>query len=263
MIVADVPGGMRLVHQRDHAHQCAGLAEAWGNDAFARISPWGPLVRATHVHDDGWEPWDLAPGVDAIGRPVDFPDLDRQRHIALYRAGIASAVALGPRVGLAVSTHGQGLYEKRMGLDGPRPDRGTRPPHERRFIHDQERLQARLRAELDPEGLAEWEWAAYRLLQAWDVLSLYLCWGGLERGQPWMLRRVPRGDGDADGVTLTLAPGGPGECTVDPWPFGPSGLRSAVRSYTIPAGPYPDTASLRRACAAAEPADHTVVLRPR
>jgi hypothetical protein len=220
-------------------------------------------VNATRVHDDGWESWDLAPEVDDTGRPVDFPDLDRRRHIALYRAGIASAVSAGPRVGLVVSTHGQGLYEKRMGLDGPRPDRGARPPHERRFIHDQERLQASLRAELAPEGLADWEWAAYRLLQAWDVLSLYLCWSGLERGQEWTLRRVPRGHGDPEGVTITLRPSGPGTCTADPWPFGAERLDSAVRSVTIPAGPYPDAAALRRACAAAEPTDHTAVLRPR
>ncbi len=263
MIVSDVPGGLRLVHQRDHAHQCAQLAEAWGNDAFARISPWGPLVRATRVHDDGWEPWDMAPEVDDAGRPIDFPHLDRERHIALYRAGIAAAVSAGPRVGLVVSTHGQGLYEKRMGLDGPRPERGTRPPHERRFIHDQERLQARLRAELDPAGLADWEWAAYRLLQAWDVLSLYLCWGGLDRAEEWTLRRVPRGGGDPDGVTITLSASGPAACTVDPWPFGAARLESAVRSVTIPAGPYPDPEALGRACAAAEPADHAVVLRPR
>ena len=262
VIVTDLPGGILLVRQRDHAEQCAQLAEAWGNDTFRRIAPWGPLVRATRIHDDGWEPWDAAPQVDGTGRPVDFPTLDRRRHVVLYRAGIAAACDAGPRVGLVVSLHGQGLYEKRMGLDGPVPERSGRPLHEVRFIEDQERLQARLRAELPAAGLPEWERTAYLLLQAWDVLSLYLCWGGLHRGQRWLLNSVPRGPGD-EGVTIRLEADGDDTCVVDPWPFDRDRIVTSVAGVRVPSGPYRDDDALRAAIEAAVPEQVSATLRPR
>ena len=35
------------------------LAEAWGNDHFARPQPFAPLVRAAYEHDNGWHAWEL------------------------------------------------------------------------------------------------------------------------------------------------------------------------------------------------------------
>jgi hypothetical protein len=262
VIVARTPGGLRLTRQRDHAEQCAQFARHWGNDAFRRISPWGPLVHATVIHDDGWDAHDTAPEAGPDGLPIDFPELDRRRHIALYRAGIQSACAAGTRPGLIVSLHGQGLYEKRMGLDGDPPPRADRPLHERRFIEDQEDLRARLRADLPVDGVEDWEWAGYRLLQAWDALSLYVCWGGLDRGVTWRLPRVPRERADTDGVTLTVTATGDGGCTVDPWPFDGPEMRTTVGCVTIPPGPYAGNDDLRAAVAGAGPRELAVRIRP-
>jgi len=262
VIVTATPDGLRLTRQRDHAEQCAQFARRWGNEAFVRITPWGPLVRATLIHDDGWEPYDAAPEVGADGLPVDFPDLARRRHIALYRAGIHAACEAGTRPGLIVSAHGQGLYEKRMGLDGDPPPRAERPLYERRFLDDQEDLRTRLRARLPADGVAAWEWAGYRLLQAWDALSLYLCWGGLDRGETWSLPRVPRERGDEEGVTITVGATGDGDCTLDPWPFDRATLRTTVACVHIPPGPYAGNDDLRTAIAAAPAVELAVTLRP-
>ena len=95
------------------------MAERWGNDDFARPRPYPPLVEAAAWHDEGWRPWEEAPEVDDDGAPVNFLDLDRDRHMALYRLGILRAAERSPRAGLLVSMHGQGLYEGRLGLSAP------------------------------------------------------------------------------------------------------------------------------------------------
>jgi hypothetical protein len=251
VIVGERSHGLLMVRQVDHQDQCALMAEAWGAPGWARPEPWGPVVAAAAIHDEGWRAWDDAPCVDARGAPIDFPDLDRAVHAPMYRRGIAAAREVGTRCGLLVSLHGQGLYEKRMGLDGTPPDRASRPALEREFVEEQERLQHRLASDLgDPPGLDAWSWAAYRLLQAWDMLSLYLCWRGLATGATWTLPQVPRAAGDP-GVGLRVTPAGPLACAIDPWPFRDDAVELPVRAREIPARRYADDAGLRAALEAA------------
>jgi hypothetical protein len=263
MIVVRDRGRIRLVRQVDHQVQCAQMARAWGNARFARPEPYGPVIDAAACHDEGWRACDATPHVAADGGVVDFPDLDRTIHAPMYATGIDLAAARGARAGLLVSMHGQGLYEKRLGLDGPRPERSARPPGERAFIAAQDRLQVALRAQLgDGPGLEAWAWAAYRLLQAWDVLSLYLCWHGRARGERWTLPQVPAAIGDP-GVDLHVAAAGPDVCTVDPWPFGVERLDLSVPARWIPDAGYRDDAALRAAVDAAEERTlRLVVCRP-
>jgi hypothetical protein len=179
------------------------------------------------------------------GAPVDFPDLDRSTHVALYRESIAGALARDPRAGLLVSMHGQGLYEGRRGLDPGAPTpRTERPAAVRAFLEEQDRVQARLRAELAGPGLDAWASAAYRLLQAWDVLSLYLTWRGLAAGRELTLPRVPRGAGDP-GIGLRVRPAGPLACTCDPWPFSSGEAVLPVAARTVPARRYASGDDLR------------------
>ncbi|MEZ5081037.1 MAG: DUF3891 family protein [Thermoleophilia bacterium] len=259
MIISAQPDGLRLVTQPDHAHQCAALARAWGNDTFRRIDHWDDLVLATEHHDDGWKAWDANPEVDTEGVPIDFPKLDRRVHVDLYSRGVEAVATMSARAGLVVSRHGQGLYEKRMGLDGEPPPREERPEHERDFILGQEALQARLRERLHPAPRPEWEWAAYRLLQTWDVMSLYLTWGLVDRGQPWPLPKVPRSEGD-EGVTVTLAATDDG-ASVDPWPFAESALTVEAPAWTIPNRVY-RSPELRTALSSAAPQRLRWVLTP-
>jgi len=252
MIVVRTGEQLRLVRQVDHQTQCGVMARAWGNAAFTRPEPYEPLIEAAECHDEGWRGQDAIPNVDAAGSPVNFTNLDRAVHAPMYELGIAEAVVRGAHVGLLASMHGQGLYEKRMGLDGPCPPRNDRPAYELAFLRDQERLQAELRAHIGGGTVLEaWAWAAYRLLQAWDVLSLYLCWNGLADQREWVLRQVPRAVGDA-GVRIRVRPRGTAACTVDPWPFAGDRLDLSVPARRIEARAYGSDAELSAAIDAAE-----------
>lgn len=238
MIVLPAGSRLRLIRQVDHQAQCGTMARAWGNSTFFRPDWYDALIEVAECHDEGWRGQDAIPVLDANGWPVNFPDLDRAVHAPMYELGIAEAVVRGARVGLLASMHGQGLYEKRMGLDGPRPDRGGRPVFELAFLRDQERLQTELRDYLgDGPQLAEWAWDAYRILQAWDVLSLYVCWQGLANGVIWSLPQVPRAPGDL-GVSLTLSARDAATCVVDPWPFAGDEVDLSIPCRFIASGPY-------------------------
>ena len=261
MIVARVDGRLRLVRQTDHQVQCGLMARAWGNAGFVRPEPFGALITAADVHDEGWRTWETRPRVAADGTPVDFPDVDRTEHVVLYRRGIDRALALDARAGLVVCMHGRGLYERRLGLDGEPPPREGRPPHEREFIEEQDALEGRLVEGLgDEEATRAWAWAGFRLLQAWDVLSLYLTWRGLASGGRWTLPAVPRAAGD-EGVALRAAPGGDLTCTVDPWPFAGDEVALPVVARHIPDRVYRDGDDLAAALDAAP--EETVPFRAR
>jgi len=252
MIVLCTGSRIRLVRQVDHQAQCGVMARAWGNDTFHRPEPYQALIEVAECHDEGWRGQDAPPHIDPSGMPVNFPDLDRAIHAPMYELGIAEAVVRGPHVGLLASMHGQGLYEKRMGLDGPCPPRERRPVYELAFLRDQERLQAELRAHIGGgDELQAWAWAAYRILQAWDVLSLYLCWKGLAEGREWILPRVPRTVGD-DGVDIRIGARDASTCSVDPWPFAGDHLDLSVPVRWIAEHAYASDAELGAAVDAAE-----------
>lgn len=219
MIVARESRGLCVVLQVDHQEQCRLAAGAWGNEEFARLEPWGPAEIAAAVHDEGWRAWEAMPQIDADGRPMDFPDVAREEHVQLYEAGITKAEEHGPAVGLLVSMHGLGLYRSRMGLDGPAGDLDALPRVAQEFVRAQLARQERLWAVLgDGPERREWAWAAYRLLQAWDRLSLYLTWRGLPQGRDGRLPSVPRDPTDP-GIDLHLRPVDPHTAICDPFPF--------------------------------------------
>jgi len=237
-----------MVRQVDHQVQCALMADAWGNEQFARPEPFAPLRDAAAWHDEGWRRWEDAPHVDGDGRPVDFPDLDRAVHVALYREGIGYALDRSEPAALLVSMHGQGLYERRLGLDGPPVPRSERRPEVRAFLEEQSALQRRLGTEAEQD----WCWAAYRLLQAWDLLSLYLVWRALPNGRSGRLPRVPRRAGDETGVDLLLTPSGPASCACEPYPFNRDPLELPVTARVVEDRAFADDDDLRAALAAAE-----------
>lgn len=248
VIVSPRDGRFLMVRQVDHQAQCGLMAEAWGNATFARPEPWGPVVTAAAWHDEGWRPLDDATEPGADGAPLDFPHLDDARHVAMYADGIRAACDRGPRAGLLVSMHGQGLHESRLGLDGPLPPRERLEPPVRAFLEDQDALQARLLAGIGDPDVEAWAWDAYRLLQAMDRLSLYLLWSGLPKGASWALARVPRAPGD-DGVDITLRAVDATTCAMSPYPFAEDRLALPVAARFVPRRPYADAADLQGALA--------------
>ena len=105
MIVSRRAEGLVLVRQVDHQDQCGLMADAWGNAGFARPEPYGPLALAARIHDEGWREWEEMPGVGADGAPVNFADIDRPTHVALYRRGIDAAAARDAAAGPVSYTH--------------------------------------------------------------------------------------------------------------------------------------------------------------
>jgi Protein of unknown function (DUF3891) len=252
MIVRRWPEGLVVVRQVDHQEQCRLMAERWGNARFTRPEPFGPLARAAAWHDEGWREWEQAPLIDGQGGPVDFPDLDRDVHMALYRQGIRRATEADPWAGLVVSMHGQGLYERRLGLDGAAPPREERPPEVRAYLEEQDAFQEAIRPALGEEAeVRRWAWAGYRLLQAWDLLSLWLLWRGLPDGREGTLAQVPRRIGDP-GEDLRLLVAGPHEAACDPYPFDADGVELPVAARVIPDRRYEDDEDLRLALDEAE-----------
>lgn len=263
MIVSRRGGELVLVRQVDHQEQCAAMAVAWGNDRFARPAPYEPLVLAAGSHDEGWREWERRPQV-AGGVPVDFPDVARTVHVEMYARGIAAVCARDPAAGLLVSMHGSGLYDRRIGVaGGPSPVR-DRPPPVREFVERQHALQARLQGDLTARipQVRTWSAAAARLLQVWDLLSLFLVWRALPEGRTVQLPRVPRRVGDDVGVDISLVPIGDRQFALDPYPFAADAAELPVVARTIPDRVYRDAADLGRALAEAEVEVHRYMARP-
>jgi len=256
MIISRGPEGLVMVRQVDHQDQCALMARAWGNERFRRPSHHDAAVTAARWHDEGWRRWEAAPRVDGEGHPLDFPDIDRARHVELYREGIGEVCRRDLRAGLLVSMHGAGLYRGRLGLDHIARPSADRPPAVDAFLEGEDRRQAALRARLgDRAQMDRWTWAAYRLLQAWDLLSLALLWGRIATRPAIVLPRVPRAEDDTDGVDVTVRPHGRWRATCLPWPFAGDRVALPVRARVIPERPYADDADLRRTLEAAEWSD--------
>ena len=251
MIVSRRRQGLLLVRQVDHQDQCALMADAWGNAGFARPEPFAPIAMAAARHDEGWRGWEGAPRV-AGGAPVNFTQIDRATHVALYRAAIGAAVEADPRAGLLTSLHGQGLYEGRGGLDpGPPPRRADRPVVVRDFLIAQDALQDDLRRRIGAgSDLDAWASAGYRLIQTWDALSLHLTWTGAAAGRTIVLPQVPREVGDP-GLELTVRPAGALSCIVSPWPFSGDAVEVPVAARVIEDRPYASDLDLHGALAQA------------
>lgn len=252
-----------LVRQVDHQAQCAEMARAWGCGPFRPLADHETVVTAARWHDEGWRAWEERPRVDDEGRPEDFPDIDRTEHVALYRRGIDEVCRIDPLAGLIVSMHGAGLYRARLGLDHVVPGAGRRPPAVEEFLDHEDLRQARLRARLGHGPAQErWAWAAYRLLQAWDLLSLALLWGRLAEREEIILRRVPADEADTGGTDIRVRPDGPWSARVDPWPFAGDEVALPVPARVIPARAYADADDLTAALAGAGAVSLPAVVRP-
>lgn len=268
MIIRHDPDGLHVVLQTDHAALSGELARHWGNDRFDPPSPFESVVLAAEGHDEGWRDWEAHPQVDPrTRRPYQFTAMDLRVHHRFYGAGVRRIAARDRYAGLLVSMHSAGLYEKRFGTNPQLSYREV--PDEARpeidaYLEEQRTLQNRLRAQLagDPPILDAQVWTNYRLLQAWDLLSLFFCLRRLERGESTRIPRVPVRYGSAAEVELlvdVLRPAsgsdasGPAVIGISPFPFATSPLRLRLAARSLEDRDYADDADLERALASADP----------
>jgi hypothetical protein len=249
MIVQAFGERVRLIAQHDHALQAGVLARAWGAPPFTPPSPL--LVRATALHDAGWQAWDARPRVDsATGLPYRFFEMPVAEHLAIFRRSVAAAFAEGDFAGLLVSLHTQGLYNGRFGLVNMGGARVVAPAEEAllvQFLGEQVRLQDAARARLGLSAIDPELWRCYRLLQVWDILSLFSL---APQAAPRWLPTAPAGSSEE--VALELVPLSPGVFTVTPWPFRQAEVETRIPIREVPFQRYDDQ-SLGAALAAARP----------
>ena len=266
MIVAETDRTYRFVSQPDHAALAGQFADRWGNDRFAEPAPAAATAFAAHRHDDGWIPYDRRPHLDAGGSPVDFRETPPADWIPIYDRGVDVVAALDAYAGLLVSMHGSGLRRRRYGLS---PSWSDTPPAYEDFVDRQERRQTRLARGLyddrdddrisssdlevlstlhatgePPEDAGGRLWRNYRLLQAWDTLSLAFCTTRSPPGYP-EVDHVPTAATASD-ATLSIDPLGDGDFRLDPYPFDVDPLVVTLPTRTVAKDAFDDGASPTR-----------------
>jgi hypothetical protein len=243
VLVTRHAGRLACVTQYEHGGVAGALAAHWGNERFEGGEPHAPLVRAATHHDDGWHALDDIPFVNReAGRPAHFTEVPSPMTIAAYGGGVEALYERDSHAGMLVSMHWSGLFAARWGLQEGGP---SDSPAARATVAEQERRWRTTALELwGFRGLrSEFEarlWHSYDVLQALDLLSLFLCLVDLDhatdlraplvavqatlrdldqRPGARALPAVPTRRGGAH-VTLTAAVLAPGVVGITPFPFG-------------------------------------------
>lgn len=235
------------IGQTSHAWLSGQLARAWGNDRFPVPAPFEEVVLGAVQHDVGMAEWDLRPERHPeTGLPLQFFELDRHTHLALWTAAPQRVLSQSRYAALLVSLHGTGLYERfPPKTDDPEIARAVAT-----YLDGQRALQAELAAQLGarPEELAR----NRALLALWDGLSLALC-----RDQvPHALRL------ETTTFTLDRAAEGHDAFTLDPWPFAIDRLALRAEGRRLDGAPYADGPALQSALDRAPVLTVGLVLRP-
>jgi Protein of unknown function (DUF3891) len=246
-----------VIRQTDHAFLSGFFAREWGNENFSRPEPFNSFCLAASEHDNGWQEWELAPGVDPKTFSLySFMTIPTEEHIFLYQRGIDRILKVDLYAGLLVVSHCMGLYDRA---------RATIPGFSAKYVKSQEQhvandfvqrlrlQQLRLKVDLrnDPatkpftdEKLIK---ANVQRLEALDRLSLYFCLGAAEDAS---IEGVPAND-DGKEVDWEVRPVGKSQFTVNPYPFRRDPLDFAILARRIPKRRYIDEGDLHAVLAAA------------
>ncbi|HZT08562.1 MAG TPA: DUF3891 family protein [Chloroflexota bacterium] len=249
MFARELPDGTyAMIEQEDHTDLSAQFAAHWGNERFSRPEPFQSVLFGTIYHDSGHRemeadlPIDVERGVPyAIGRTP--PGLRRAEADAANAQWVRGR---DPYASLLVSMHHAGLRKDRYGSARKRtngPDAagdGKSAGFEAAF------------ADLEPWQRAVWEdlgldapkareafWHNYRLLQVFDLLSLYFCRDGVRDGklQEVVYERVPVRVGSDEVVELQLTPTGPASLRMAPYPLDADAVTVAIMTRVITPAP--------------------------
>jgi len=257
MIVQSQNEPMIVVRQTDHAYLSGFFARELGNDDFQRPEPFQSFCLAAAEHDNGWQEWELAPGVDLKSYlPYTFMSIPTEEHIALYQRGIDRIVKADMYAGLMVVGHCMGLYDRAH---------ATMPGYSAKYVKSEEQhsandfvqrlrlQQLRLKVDLrnDPamkphtdEKLAK---ANLQRLDALDRLSLHFCTGAVN---DIAIEGVPVND-EAKEVDWEVRAAGGNVFTLDPYPFRRDPLQFTILARRIPKARYTEDLELQKVLTAA------------
>jgi hypothetical protein len=258
MIVRDLKDGSSFVStQEDHAELSAQFAAHWGNGDFAKLRPYDSMVFATTWHDSGYREWEGNPPMNvAKGRPYahreSIPDFEAFELAAYVRN--AEWVSSHDRyAGLLVSMHRTGLwanrYETFTSPKGRLRERSAEVQAVKKALETRQEEEKKKLGGGDPKFASDL-WFNFRMLQIYDLLSLYFCCDGYaddEQFKEDRLAPIPLSYESKEELELRLTPAGAGAVKMDPYPFDISPLKVSVRARLVPGGGFASAAECSEA----------------
>jgi len=251
MIVRERPdGSLILICQTDHAKLSGQCAAHWGNADFAPPRPYEAVVRAAMFHDSGWYDYEASPSIAAdTGKPLNFMQVtwDKPQRRA-FEWAIDWMSRIDPYSGLLVSKHRTGLQRGRYGkVAHPKFYNAQNLPEDNEdFLTRNEEAQAAQLRHYDDNEF----WINYQLLQAFDLISLFLCNKDVVDDY---IEPVPTSYEKSDGVRLTLKTVDGTRIAVDPYPFDSDPLRVQLVRRQLRRGTFADPGAFREAYFKATP----------
>ena len=246
MIVREgADGALILIAQTDHAKVSGICAAHWGNEMFSRPQPYEAVVRAAMFHDSGWYDYEASPSIAPdTGKPFNFiqvPWGKPQRHA--FEWAIEWMTRIDPYSGLLLSKHRTGLQRGRYDKVAHPKFFNTQnlPEDNENFLARNEDAQA---VQLRNYDKSEF-WTNYQLLQAFDLISLFLCNKDVIDDY---IEPVPTSYGERTApVRLTLKSIGQNRVEIDPFPFDANELRVQLIRRRIRQGKFADPSEFREA----------------
>ncbi|MBX9760528.1 MAG: DUF3891 family protein [Beijerinckiaceae bacterium] len=233
MIARDLEDGVSIMlTQEMHADLSAQFASHWGNGRFAALSPRQTMLRAAALHDTHFRETETDVPIDVKeGRPYGHRETPfSQAHLDALARNVEWVGSRDAYAALLVSMHHTGLAQSRYGvINSWHNDYGAstarRPMRAEvaQLVGRLEADQARAREALVAAGAASAAEVGvnYRLLQTFDLLSLYFCRDGYDGDHltPARIEPVPASYREGNDATLSIEPCGGNTVRITPWPF--------------------------------------------
>jgi hypothetical protein len=243
-----------LILQVDHSKVTGWFAAHWGNENFARPSPYAAMVLAAQEHDTGWWDWEIKPQLNNEGLPSDYigsiKHLGGKVWLDFYRHGIQRLAQQDPFAGYIVSLHADALLTQGRGLLPYMPDYGIYP-EVAEFLSEQESYRAELMKQLKVSAQYsdfvsdEQLWTNFKLMEVYDQMGQFVC-------NRYPLNSTARKNGPSHTMSDVPAPTQPGSAdtilnftikdesraTVEPYPFDMDPLLVSFQGRLIPKRQY-------------------------
>ena len=243
-----------LILQVDHSKVTGWFAAHWGNENFARPTPYAAMVLAAQEHDTGWWDWEIKPQVNAEGVPPDYigsiKHLGGKVWLDFYRHGIERLAEQDPYAGYMVSLHSDGLLTQGRGLLPYMPDYKVFPEVQE-FLAEQETYRGNLLDQL--KSSAEYRdfvsedqlWTNFKLMEVYDQMGQFVC-------NRYPFNSTQRKNGPTNTLSNVPTPTKPGKqdtvltfdvrdesyATVTPYPFDIDPLPVSFQARLVPKRPY-------------------------
>src|SRR4051812_25909848 len=205
------------IPQPSHSWLSGQLVRAWGNETFARPSPYEEVCLGAALHDIGWLSWETAPTLNhETGRPHNFLEMKPAVHTELWTDGVNRALAFGRYPALLVSLHAKTIYTSFFNFEKAPPDDAALV---RSFLEKQEEFQRAtiaaltadplLAADVTPEAIER----NRHLVAATDRMSLEICWGITKEAR---IPGVPTTGAGLTDLHIRSPHGDPADLVLDP-----------------------------------------------